>query len=97
MGSRAAGSCSGFMRFLVSRGFSIAGQTREPFGRLVVVGVMATIGFQVIINTGMLVGLLPITGVPLPLVSYGGSGLIANAIALGLVINVGSRPGFEIG
>lgn len=82
---------------LVSRGFSIAGQNREPFGRLIVVGVVATIAFQVIINTGMLVGLLPITGVPLPLVSYGGSGLIANAIALGLVINVGSRPGFEIG
>jgi cell division protein FtsW (lipid II flippase) len=81
---------------LVSRGFAIGQQTREPYGRLIVVGVMTTIAFQVVINTGMLVGLLPITGVPLPLVSYGGSGLIANAIALGLVINVGSRPGFEI-
>jgi cell division protein FtsW (lipid II flippase) len=82
---------------LISRGLSIAEQTREPFGRFIVVGVIATIAFQVVINTGMLVGLLPITGLPLPLVSYGGSGLIANAIALGLVINVGSRPGFEIG
>ncbi|HEY2146349.1 MAG TPA: FtsW/RodA/SpoVE family cell cycle protein [Pirellulales bacterium] len=96
-GIAGCGIVLGLYAFLVSRGFSIAGQTREPFGRLVVVGVMATIAFQVIINTGMLVGLLPITGVPLPLVSYGGSGLIANAIALGLVINVGSRPGFEIG
>jgi len=59
-------------------------------------GIMAMIAFQVVINTGMLVGLLPITGLPLPLVSYGGSGLIANALALGLVINVGSRPGFEM-
>ncbi len=87
----------GLYALLVSRGLSIAQRTREPFGRLIAVGVMATIAFQVIINTGMLVGLLPITGIPLPLVSYGGSGLIANAIALGLVINVGSRPGFEIG
>jgi rod shape determining protein RodA len=81
---------------LVWRGLAIAQETREPFGRLLVVGIMAMIAFQVVINTGMLVGLLPITGLPLPLVSYGGSGLIANALALGLVINVGSRPGYEM-
>jgi rod shape determining protein RodA len=79
---------------LIWRGLAIAQETREPFGRLVVVGVVAMIAFQVVINAGMLVGLLPITGLPLPLVSYGGSGLIANALALGLVINVGSRPGY---
>jgi cell division protein FtsW (lipid II flippase) len=87
----------GLYSLLISSGLSIAQQTREPFGRLIVVGVMAMIAFQAVINTGMLVGLFPITGVPLPLVSYGGSGLMSNAIALGLVINVGSRPGFEIG
>ena len=81
---------------LISRGLAIAQETREPFGRLLVVGIMAMIAFQVVINTGMLVGLLPITGLPLPLVSYGGSGLFANALALGLVINVGSRPGYEM-
>ena len=81
---------------LIWRGLAIAQETGEPFGRLVVVGIMAMIAFQVVINTGMLVGLLPITGLPLPLVSYGGSGLIANAMALGLVINVGSRPGYEM-
>jgi rod shape determining protein RodA len=80
---------------LVWRGLAIARETREPFGRLVVVGVVAMIGFQAVINTGMLTGLLPITGLPLPLVSYGGSGLIANALGLGLVINVGSRPGYQ--
>ncbi len=80
---------------LMWRGLAIAEQAREPFGRLIVVGVMATIGFQVVVNAGMLVGLLPITGVPLPLVSYGGSGLIAHAIGLGLVMSVASRPGYE--
>jgi rod shape determining protein RodA len=80
---------------LIWRGLAIAEQAREPFGRLIVVGVMATIGFQVVINTGMLVGLLPITGLPLPLVSYGGSGLIANALGLGLVMSVAARPGYE--
>jgi rod shape determining protein RodA len=75
---------------------ALAEQTREPFGRLLVVGVMAMIGFQVVINAGMLVGLLPITGLPLPLVSYGGSGLIANALAIGLVMSVGARPGYEM-
>jgi cell division protein FtsW (lipid II flippase) len=81
---------------LIWRGLAIAERTDEPFGRLLVVGVMTMIGFQAIINTGMLAGLLPITGLPLPLVSYGGSGLIAAAIGLGLVMSVASRPGYEI-
>jgi cell division protein FtsW (lipid II flippase) len=80
---------------LMWRGLAIAERAQEPFGRLIVVGVMAMIGFQVVINTGMLVGLLPITGLPLPLVSYGGSGLIANALGLGLVMSVAARPGYE--
>ena len=81
---------------LIWRGLAVAERTDEPFGRLLVVGVMAMISFQAVINTGMLVGLLPITGLPLPLVSYGGSGLIAGAIGLGLVMSVASRPGYEM-
>ena len=60
-------------------------------------GVAALIGVQVLINTGMTVGLLPVTGLSLPLVSYGGSGLLAHALALGLLLNVGLRPGYEVG
>jgi cell division protein FtsW (lipid II flippase) len=76
---------------LVWRMLAIAERSGDPFGRLLTVGVTVMIGAQVIINTGMLVGLLPITGVSLPLVSYGGSGLLANATALGLVASVGGR------
>jgi rod shape determining protein RodA len=81
---------------LVWRGLAVAAATREPFGRLVAVGLVALIGVQVLINTGMTVGLLPITGLSLPLVSYGGSGLLAQGLMLGLLINIGLRPGYEM-
>ena len=83
--------------FLAWRCAVIAIACREPFGRLLVVGVAAMIGVQVLINVGMTVGLLPITGLSLPLVSYGGSGLLAHGLALGLVLNVAARRAFEIG
>lgn len=81
---------------LVWRAVVIAAATREPFGRLVAIGVATLLAVQVLINTGMTVGLLPVKGLPLPLVSYGGSGLLAHAIALGLLLNVGLRPGYEV-
>lgn len=82
---------------LFSQGLRIANRTREPFGRLICVGVTAMIASQAIINTGMTVGLMPITGLTLPLVSYGGSSLLATAVAAGLMINVALQPGYEIG
>ena len=81
---------------LTWQGLAIAAATREPFGRLVAVGLVSLIAVQVLINTGMTVGLLPITGLSLPLVSYGGSGLVTQGLLLGLVINVGLRPGYEV-
>ena len=51
---------------------------------------------EVLINTAMMIGLLPITGLSLPLVSYGGSGLLAHLIAIGLVLNIAMRPGYEV-
>ncbi len=86
----------GLFALLVGRILVVASKTQEPFGRLVATGVAAMIAVQVTINTGMMVGLLPITGLTLPLVSYGGSNLLANAIGLGLVLNIGLRPGYEI-
>jgi cell division protein FtsW (lipid II flippase) len=81
---------------LAWRGLVIAANTREPFGRLVAVGVVAMLSTQALINMGMNVGLLPITGLPLPMVSYGGSAMLAHAVALGLLLNVGLRPGYEV-
>ena len=71
----------------------IASATSEPFGRLLAVGVVAMIATQVVINIGMTVGLMPITGMTLPFVSYGGSSLLTNFIAVALLIGVSQdRP-----
>ena len=70
---------------LIGRGLLIAGTTREPFGRQLVVGCIALIAAQVIINCGMTVGLMPITGITLPLVSYGGSSLLFLALLAAMV------------
>lgn len=82
--------------FLFARGLAIAAATREPFGRLIAVGIVTQLAAQTIINAGMTVGLMPITGLTLPLMSYGGSSLLATCFALGLLMNVGMRPGYEI-
>jgi cell division protein FtsW (lipid II flippase) len=77
-------------------GLGIAARTREPFGRLIAVGIVTLWATQMIINTGMTVGLLPVIGITLPLMSYGGSSLLMTAISLGLLLNVGTRPGYEV-
>ncbi len=71
--------------------------TNDPFARLLVVGVLALLGTQVFINVGMTMGLMPITGMTLPLVSFGGSSMLVNAVALGLVVNVGLRRPMMLG
>jgi rod shape determining protein RodA len=70
------------------RGMRIALAADDLFGRLVATGVVAWIAFQAFENIGMNLGIMPITGVPLPFVSYGGSSMFASWIALGLLINV---------
>lgn len=82
---------------LFCRGFLIGGQTRDPFGRLIAVGVTTQLATQTLINAGMTVGLMPVAGITLPLMSYGGSSLLSTAAALGLLINISLRPGYEIG
>jgi len=74
-------------------GLEIASVTDDAFGRLLAIGVVALLFSQLCINVGMTVGLMPITGMTLPLVSYGGSSLVINCAALGLLVNVGRhRP-----
>ncbi len=73
------------------RAFLIARRTNDPFGRLVCVGVIGWFAFQTFENIGMTMGLMPMTGVPLPFMSYGGSSMFANLIGLGLLQNVHIR------
>jgi rod shape determining protein RodA len=69
----------------------IATTIREPYGRLIIVGIIAYLTTQIIINIAMTVGLAPITGITLPLVSYGGSSLTSTFIALGLIFNIRNK------
>ncbi len=74
--------------FLILR---IAARSRDRFGSLIVVGVGGLIMWQALINIGMVVGLLPVVGITLPFVSYGGSSIIALCLAIGLAENVSMR------
>ena len=73
------------------RAFIICRQSRDLFGRLVCIGVIAWFIFQSFENIGMAMGLMPMTGVPLPFLSYGGSSMFANLIGVGLLQNVHAR------
>jgi len=73
------------------RAFTIARRTDDLFGRLVCVGVISWFAFQTFENIGMTMGMVPMTGVPLPFISYGGSSMFANLIGLGLIQNVHLR------
>src|SRR6266403_632221 len=76
---------------LVLRGLQIAYRAKDRFGSLLAFGIVAIVFWQVVINVGMTSGILPVVGIPLPFVSYGGSSLTSMMIALGLVINVNMR------
>ena len=69
-------------------GLRIAGQARDRLGKLVAVGVVTLIFSHVFINIGMNIRIMPVTGVPLPLLSYGGSSVLCSMIAMGLMQNV---------
>jgi rod shape determining protein RodA len=76
---------------LLLRGFDIAASTREPVGRLVALGVTVLVATQVLVNVGMVTGLIPVVGIPLPFMSYGGSSMVVSMMALGLLLSVRMR------
>jgi rod shape determining protein RodA len=76
---------------LIARGTWIARHSRDRFGALLAIGLTAIVFWQVAINIGMATGMLPVVGITLPLVSYGGSSLIAMMAAMGLLISVNTR------
>jgi len=81
----------GLFALLMWRGIRIAMMAKDLFGTLLAVGAVAMIAFQVFVNVGMAVGIMPVIGIPLPFVSYGGTSLIAGLVLIGLLLNVHMR------
>ena len=78
---------------LFAAGTEIAAATREPFGRLIAVGIVAMLASQCFVNLMVVLRLMPVTGITLPFVSYGGSSLVSSFMSVGLLLNVGqNRP-----
>jgi rod shape determining protein RodA len=81
----------GLFVLLILRGIDVAVSARHPFQSFVAVGVVTYFVFHVVVNVAITTGLLPVTGLPLPLISYGGSNLLVSSILVGLLLNISSR------
>jgi cell division protein FtsW len=77
---------------LIFAGVRIAAQADDVFGRLLAAGIVSWFGLQALINLGAVTGTLPITGVPLPFLSYGGSSLVVSLAAVGILVNIARAP-----
>ncbi|MEP6697184.1 MAG: rod shape-determining protein RodA [Pseudonocardiales bacterium] len=91
LGLAGGGTIIVLLGIVLWRGLSIAARAPDLFGRLVATGVVAWFAFQSFVNVGMTLGIMPVTGLPLPFVSYGGSAMFANLMAVGLLQNVHLR------
>lgn len=76
---------------VIFRGFKIAENCQDNFGRVLSLGLTSWLGIQVIINLSSMTALLPLTGVPLPFISYGGSALVVNLTAVGILLNISRK------
>ncbi|MDI6794190.1 MAG: rod shape-determining protein RodA [bacterium] len=87
------GSCIilSLLLFIIYRALGTAFGSEDDFSRLIAVGIAAMIGAQTLINVGMTIGIMPVTGLPLPLISYGGSSLFVTMLSLGILINIRYR------
>jgi rod shape determining protein RodA len=81
----------GLYVLLIFRALHIASQAPDKFGYLMVIGVVSMEIFHIFENIGMTMGVMPVTGIPLPFMSYGGSSMVTNMLAFGLVLNVGIK------
>lgn len=81
--------------FIVYRAFSLASKTTSYFYKLVCVGIASYIGLQTFVNLGGISGLIPLTGVPLPFISFGGSSMISLSIAMGLLLVIGKQIKYD--
>ena len=76
---------------LIWRGVRIAYQARDKTGSIIAIGIVAMLLFHILENIGMNMGIMPITGIPLPFITAGGSSMIANLVAVGILINIWAR------
>ncbi len=74
--------------FVFLRGFRIALKAGDKFGKLLAAGIVSWLALQTIVNLGSMVAIIPLTGVPLPFVSYGGSALVTEMVAVGILLNI---------
>jgi rod shape determining protein RodA len=70
---------------LLWQGITIAQKSKDTFGTLMAIGIVAMLGFHIFVNIGMTIGIMPVVGVPLPFVSYGGSSMLTNMMAVGIL------------
>ncbi len=91
LGFLGAGGLVGLYFFITLRCLAAARQARDKLGRYIALGFGTLFGFQSLVNMGMIIGLVPIVGIPLPLLSYGGSSMVATLMGFGLVLNVKMR------
>jgi rod shape determining protein RodA len=91
LGFVGAGTLIGLFGIIVWRMWRTSQMARDEFGTLLCIGLLAMLLFHVFENVGMTMGIMPITGIPLPFLSYGGSSTVANFAAIGLVLNVHMR------
>ncbi len=76
---------------LIVWGLNIAHGCRDSFGALLSIGIIAMIGWEVFINIGMVMGLMPVVGIPLPFISYGGSAILSMMMCVGILMNISMR------
>jgi len=86
-----AGGVLALFGLLLWRAIRIAYLSKDPFGTYVAAGVASMYAIQIFVNVGMVVGIMPITGIPLPFLSYGGSAMLVNCVAAGMLLNVHMR------
>jgi rod shape determining protein RodA len=89
-------SLLGLYGIIVVCGLRIAANNTDPFGRLVVVGILTMFVMEVFVNVSMTMGIMPITGLTLPFVSYGGSSLLVSLMSIGLLNNIGRCRAFTV-
>jgi len=85
----------GGLGFIVLRAFTIALKTQDTQARMIATGVGSLIGFQTFVNLGGLLGIIPLTGVPLPFISYGGTSIVLLSLAMGVLLNVSMFVKYE--